>query len=161
MTEKPGQKAPYHLLSEFSIFWFIQAQKKRLLSRHIKNFSNNLLFRHQNRKPAIFCQAKLWCSQGPVKVEDKALTFVLGDIPFARCVKSPARSRAFPAGGGIRIPKTRPLRSELRVEDLKGLRQREFSAAPALRSAETGPRRFHKAPPGTSPARVCWTLTGP
>jgi hypothetical protein len=46
--------------------------------------------------------------QGHVKVKNKALIFVLGEIPFARCVKSPTRSRAFPAGGGIRIPETRP-----------------------------------------------------
>jgi hypothetical protein len=79
--------------------------------------------------------------QGPVEVRHKALIFVLGDVPFARCVKSPARSRAFPAAAGFEFPKLGP----------SGLRQREFSAAPALRCAETGPRRFHKAPPGTSP----------
>jgi hypothetical protein len=50
-------------------------------------------------------------SRATSKVRDKVLIFVMGDIPFARCVKSPARSRAFPAGGGIRIPETRPSRA--------------------------------------------------
>jgi hypothetical protein len=72
----------------------------------------------------------------------------MGDIPFARCVKSPARSRAFPAAGGIRIPDTRPFGPQIPPG------REEFSAAPALRSAETGPRRFHKAPPGTSPIKL-------
>jgi hypothetical protein len=71
--------------------------------------------------------------------------FVMGDIPFARCVKSPARSRAFPAAGGIRIPETRPCGPQIPPG------REKFLASPALRSAETGPRRFHKAPPGTSP----------
>jgi hypothetical protein len=76
--------------------------------------------------------------QGPVKIGDKTSIFVMGDIPFARCVKSPARSRAC---APFEFPKL----------GLLGLRQQEFSALPALRFAETGPRRFHKAPPGTSP----------
>jgi hypothetical protein len=86
----------------------------------------------------------------PVKAAsrgDKALIFVLGDIPFARCVKSPARSRAC---APFEFPKLGPL----------GLRQREFSAAPALRFAETGPRRFHKAPPGTSPITLTLDFDG-
>jgi hypothetical protein len=94
----------------------------------------------------------------------------MGDIPFARCVKSPARSRAFPAGGGIRIPETRPLRSELRVEDLAGLRQREFSAAPGrIRGRDAAPTALRRRVPGDCtrllqghpPFHICWTLTGP